>query len=757
VLTDLFIYRDGAERGRLLDMNRRLRVVDRRTAALFAVALAVATPSTGWPVWLPVLAGLLVWWLQRARLDRYRRPELALLIAFAAAELGIAAGIALAHGPRIYLLPALILPVLQVTSMVPRRVALMVTLGCAALMAAVALLSAPGTVSGEPFALLFPVVGLMCAAFACTLASDLDIDTRRQAIVDPLTGMPNRAALESRVAELEYQSSVNGRQVALIIADIDHFKLTNDEHGHEFGDRVLAEMAEAFRESLEPGASAYRLGGEEFVVLLADADVTAAQELAERLRSAASRHRVGGIAATMSFGVTATEPGETFSFPRLFERADSALYVAKDAGRDQVSIGRADRAAIPRPDQTSSPERRAFAQFRGKDAATTPANTETTTPVPAPGASRWDQWNARQHRETGSLLIRDDIQRQHLQELNRYLRAHSYVPFALGFACAFGASFIYGWPLVVMPLLGSIVYIVCEFGADRVRRPEFLLGIGWLALLLALAAAALLLSRPAFFALTMVSVFSTAAAAEHPPLSVGIGVSFVTAGLVIVSFSMSSQTVLDYPGVLSVQIALLLAVALLGGVIGRSTIDHRNATIVDPLTGMFNRSALDARAAELGHRASVYLEPVAVIVGDLDRFKAINDEYGHAIGDAVLKEVAYRIRKSLRAFESAYRIGGEEFVILLDEVAADVAIAIAERLHAAVADEPIAGIDVTMSVGVAFSSAGEAFDYPAVFSRADAALYRAKREGRNRVLTEFETGTDPRQTVTSRPRGLLSR
>ncbi len=134
-----------------------------------------------------------------------------------------------------------------------------------------------------------------------------------------------------------------------------------------------------------------------------------------------------------------------------------------------------------------------------------------------------------------------------------------------------------------------------------------------------------------------------------------------------------------------------------------------------------------------------------MIVADLDHFKRINDTRGHAVGDAVLKEVAYLLRKQLRAFDLAYRLGGEEFLILVPGSDLEQTVELAERLRAGVATSLIGGdIAITMSVGVGASAPDESFDYATVFAAADAALYSAKRGGRNRVcVAESRTETSP--------------
>jgi diguanylate cyclase (GGDEF)-like protein len=127
---------------------------------------------------------------------------------------------------------------------------------------------------------------------------------------------------------------------------------------------------------------------------------------------------------------------------------------------------------------------------------------------------------------------------------------------------------------------------------------------------------------------------------------------------------------------------------------------------------------------------------------DLDRFKLVNDNHGHATGDRVLQDLAYRLRKELRAYDLVYRLGGEEFVLLLLGASPDASLLTAEKICAAVAAGPMAGLDITISIGLAASAPGTAFVWDEVFARADAALYRAKAEGRNRVAADHPYGAE---------------
>jgi len=165
------------------------------------------------------------------------------------------------------------------------------------------------------------------------------------------------------------------------------------------------------------------------------------------------------------------------------------------------------------------------------------------------------------------------------------------------------------------------------------------------------------------------------------------------------------------------------------------------AAITDALTGLHNRRYMETHLNALVEQAASHGKPIAVLVLDIDFFKAINDTHGHDAGDDVLREFARRIRKSIRNIDLASRYGGEEFVIVMPETDMGVATMVAERLRRAVAGEsfPVQQgmklLNVTLSIGLAtLSDAGG--DAAAILKRADQALYRAKRDGRNRVAAD---------------------
>lgn len=156
----------------------------------------------------------------------------------------------------------------------------------------------------------------------------------------------------------------------------------------------------------------------------------------------------------------------------------------------------------------------------------------------------------------------------------------------------------------------------------------------------------------------------------------------------------------------------------------------------DALTGCYNRAFLSERLPQETARAQRSGQPLALVFCDIDHFKQINDEYGHLIGDEVLREAAARLRSQLRGdIDWVVRFGGEEFVVVLPDTGSDNARQVAERLRDAVATTlQLADgrrLQITASLGVAIWQPGECMDD--WLKRADALLYRAKMHGRNRV------------------------
>ena len=163
--------------------------------------------------------------------------------------------------------------------------------------------------------------------------------------------------------------------------------------------------------------------------------------------------------------------------------------------------------------------------------------------------------------------------------------------------------------------------------------------------------------------------------------------------------------------------------------------------ITDALTGLYNRRYMESHLSALVEQAASRGKPLTALVLDIDYFKSINDTHGHDAGDDVLREFAMRVRKSIRGIDLACRYGGEEFVIIMPETDMAVATIVAERLRRRIASEafPIqqgaGAIEVTISIGIATLDAADD-NAGSILKRADQALYRAKRDGRNRVVAD---------------------
>jgi len=157
--------------------------------------------------------------------------------------------------------------------------------------------------------------------------------------------------------------------------------------------------------------------------------------------------------------------------------------------------------------------------------------------------------------------------------------------------------------------------------------------------------------------------------------------------------------------------------------------------LTDPLTGLYNQRYLMRHLR--GLLGGAHAQELALLMIDVDHFKLVNDDYGHAAGDRALRGIAETLRANTRVFDSVARYGGEEFVVVMPATAAEDAMKAAERLRYAIETmpfEPVSGgrYQLTISVGVACSG-GRALSPEALLRAGDAALYEAKRSGRNRV------------------------
>jgi diguanylate cyclase (GGDEF)-like protein len=341
------------DRERLLDMEPR--IARARTVAFGAagVGMISAGPWYGWWIVLPLIWVVLSHFLLLAPwIARSRYPEwpIAATVVNAQATIGIA--IALTGGPHSPAQPLLLFSIVSVAARFSGR-----GVFAAAGFTAVVLLAS--TIGADPAAYLrnptFVNAALICLvglAAGCHALMRSDIRQRAHAILDPLTGVLNRKALSDRFAELAEQAALTGEPIALVMCDIDTFKAINDEHGHERGDAALKEVAYVIRRSLRAFELVYRLGGDEFLIVLPGTPTATAAELAERVRDAVASARPGGLDVTVSIGLASASPRDErgehreVAFEPLFRAADDALYRAKRDGRNRVVAGPEDREPV---------------------------------------------------------------------------------------------------------------------------------------------------------------------------------------------------------------------------------------------------------------------------------------------------------------------------------------------------------------------------------------------------------------------------
>lgn len=338
---------------------------------------------------------------------------------------------------------------------------------------------------------------------------------------------------------------------------------------------------------------------------------------------------------------------------------------------------------------------------------------------------------------TGSWLCDEEGRRRLIENSDRIRPQRAAAMALLALVLVITSPWHGWWPLAPL-LVAAIGFTWADRKLKAAARPEIPFAIAWVIAQLCIAASAALsggIDSHALMWLAIPIVTVSARLTTH-----GLVAAVVITELLLVGAALTSGigAVVDDPTPALYAMATVAAVAILSAALMKSDLHHRSKSVIDPLTQMLNRGALVGRAAELAEQSRVSGDPVAVIVADLDHFKSVNDTYGHATGDAVLRDVAYMIRKELRAFDLAYRLGGEEFLILLPGSGEPAAVQVAERLREAVAERQIADVDITISCGVAASAPGNVFDFDAVFARADYALYGAKKAGRNRVCATAE-------------------
>lgn len=290
-----------------------------------------------------------------------------------------------------------------------------------------------------------------------------------------------------------------------------------------------------------------------------------------------------------------------------------------------------------------------------------------------------------------------------------------------------------GWWTLLPVLVSLTTYRLLRGPIARAERPEWLI-FGQVLFAQTLIAGVVVTTGGASSPVLVLSFLPLVTLpARFGPRGVHAGVLYSAVVLTIVAVAPDPAAAGADPSLLILVIVSLVGLAAFCDLFQRTEMRQRSRAALDALTGVLNRHTLEPRFHELREQAALTGAPIALVLCDVDDFKTINDRHGHAVGDAVLMDVARVLREHSRAFELIYRIGGDELLLLLPGRDEPEALRVAERLRA---DIECSHQDprVTVSIGVASAAGGQA-DFQSLFTAADKALYSAKRAGRNRVAS----------------------
>jgi diguanylate cyclase (GGDEF)-like protein len=334
----------------------------------------------------------------------------------------------------------------------------------------------------------------------------------------------------------------------------------------------------------------------------------------------------------------------------------------------------------------------------------------------------------------GSWLCPTELDRSRVVDANDRVRTIRMVGSgAVGAALLISAPWI-GWWTLILFALSALNFLNVDKRLRTSAHPERVSACAIVITELLLAGGVAMSGGPHSPALPWMVLPAGMVAARFRPRVVIAGLVGTVFLILVATVGVNPGATVDNPVSVIATLALLAGVVSIVWALQAAELHHRDEAILDPLTGLLNRHALMPRFIELSHQARLTQQPVCMVLCDVDGFKAINDEYGHDRGDAVLRDVAYELRKRLRSFELVYRLGGEEFLIVLPGLDSKAGLEVAERLREAVEQTRPLGIKITISAGLSAGS-GEEVDYDTLFRAADAALYDAKRAGRNQVVT----------------------
>lgn len=346
---------------------------------------------------------------------------------------------------------------------------------------------------------------------------------------------------------------------------------------------------------------------------------------------------------------------------------------------------------------------------------------------------------ARQGARNGDSLIsiHEEARRERLLDMEQRVRPYRAACFViLALALALGGS-THEWWWAIPLMIGFAGFAVADRFIAASSHPAAWMAGAWAAMPVLLASAVLLTGKSTSPVLVWFALPAVTLGFRFEPRGMIYGTVFILAMFALSAVAPDPAAAYDNRQTLIAAIALIASTVILSGALVESDRAHRRRATLDPLTGLYNRNALEQRLSELEGQPARPEEGLshAFLLCDLDHFKRVNDRLGHGAGDAVLQDVAYTMRATLRAGDSIYRVGGEEILVILPGADREAALEISERLRHAVPRGRPVGVEVTVSIGVAISEPG-GIDTEDMLARADAALYAAKAGGRNRVFLD---------------------
>lgn len=556
---------------------------------------------------------------------------------------------------------------------------------------------------------------------------------------EELTGLINRRHMQRLLEAEVHRCQRSGGSFALALLDLDHFKSINDAHGHQVGDDVLKAFADILREVTQEGSAfAARWGGEEFLLLWRGATIEDLMPSLAKLQTLTRQTQWAdlspGLSVSCSGGFGVYRANE--SLAELIQKVDEALYRAKRGGRDTLTPS-SDLARDPVALQLAEQSR--LAGGRRRVVACQSAEMSGGSIGAANEALEFGR--SSHHLQLARMVLFFNMLWLcviwSVGVPLKMIDPSMAIPISL--AAAMGGVFPY-----LLAISGRVSH-----GKDPLMLPQF----AWALSLLAIGYFAAPLAKPIVLQ-WMCHVLALASISASARKNKWVGaIAVIVTGSMLAYLLITSPiggdirkdvlTLLVAGGVLLMVNHRAISLAQL-----REAIESESAELADTskkiiklvsydsLTGLANRRHVQDLLQTEAVRQDQQGRAFCVALVDLDHFKSVNDQYGHLVGDEVLRSFAQVATLELRKIDVVARWGGEEFLVVMKEVSeVNEAAMVLDRLRLQLQKQMVSAshpeLRVTMSAGLAIRKPGESLQ--SVLLRADAALYSAKRSGRDRI------------------------